>query len=51
MVWLWWPSAVDTLIGIQGDGFVVLAADALLHRSVVVMKQVGHVVLADGGIT
>ena len=31
---------LDTLIGLQGDGFVLLAADPVLHRSLVVMQTV-----------
>ena len=34
------PPALDTIIGIQGDGFVMLAADPVLHRSLVVMQKV-----------
>ncbi len=33
-------AALDTLIGLQGDGFVLLAADPVLHRSLVVMQTV-----------
>lgn len=44
-----WDAALDTLVGIQGDGFVLLATDAVLHRSLVVMQNVrtkSHVPLA-----
>lgn len=33
------PTALDTIIGIQGDGFVMLAADPVLHRSLIVMQK------------
>lgn len=33
-------AGMDTLIGIQGDGFVLLASDSVLHRSLVVMQKV-----------